>query len=40
MAEGKIDRLRKIAWEALEQSYGVIVPEVVFEKNIETILAT
>lgn len=38
ISENKMQRLGKIAWEATEQSYGLVVPNIVFEKNVENIL--
>lgn len=38
ISENKLERLSKIALEAVEQSYGVVVPEIFFTKNISTYL--
>ena len=38
ISDNKLERLSKIALEAVEQSYGVAVPEIIFTKNITTYL--
>lgn len=35
ISDNKMQRLEKIAMEAVEQSYGLYVPSICFEKNIE-----
>lgn len=38
VSENKLERLSKIALEAVEQSYGVIVPEIIFTKDVVSYL--
>ena len=38
ISENKMQRLEKIAWEAVEQSYGFAIPNIVFKKNVQNIL--
>ena len=38
ISDNKLERLSKIALEAVEQSYGVVVPKIIFTKNITTYL--
>ena len=38
ISDNKIERLSRIALEAVEQSYGVIVPEIIFIKDITSYL--
>lgn len=38
LSQNKIERLWKIALEAVEQSYGVVVPKITFVKDIQSYL--